>query len=110
MFSSASVLPASICDTSQRSKSNSGLVYFLVPGKCDIPPLATMATRSLRPLMISAIARPSAAQRCGVGRGGTYTFVKNGMTGMSRLPIRNSNGIENAWPSSASSEYAMSKL
>ena len=29
---------------------------------------------------------------------------------MLRLPMTYSNGIENAWPSSASSEYAMSKL
>ncbi|MNC85449.1 hypothetical protein D3C83_10480 [compost metagenome] len=71
MLSSASLLPASNCETSQRSKSNSGLVYLLVPGKCDMPPLATMATRSLRPLTISAIAFPSASQRRGVGSGGT---------------------------------------
>ena len=71
MFSSASPLPASNCDTSQRSKSNSGLRYFVVPGKCDMPPLAMIATRSLRPLMIFAIALPSASQRRGVGSGGT---------------------------------------
>ena len=71
MFRSASVLPASHCDTSQRSKSNSGLRYFVVPGKCDIPPLAMMATRSLRPLTIAASALPSASQRLGVGSGGT---------------------------------------
>ena len=89
-------MPTSICETSQRSKSNSGLVYLLVPGKCDIPPLATIATRSLRPLTISATALPSASQRRGVGRGGTYTLVKKGMTGIFLFPIRNSNGIEKA--------------
>ncbi len=71
MSSSASVRPTSNCDTSQRSKSNSGSVYFGVPGKCDMPPLAMTATRSFRLLTISAIARPSAAQRRGVGSGGT---------------------------------------
>src|SRR5688572_12949977 len=63
ILSSASVLPTSICEMSQRSKSNSGLVYFVVPGKCDIPPLATMATRSFRPFTISAIALPT-PRRC----------------------------------------------
>ena len=82
----------------------------MVPGKCDMPPLAMIATRSLRLLTISASALPNAAQRCGVGSGGTYTLVKNGMTGMSRLPMTNSNGTANAWPSSASSEYATSKF
>ena len=73
MSSSASALPASICDTSQRSKSNSGCRYLVVPGKCDIPPLAMMATFSLagRPSTILAIALPSASQRRGVGSGGT---------------------------------------
>ena len=40
-----------------------------------MPPLAMMATRSLRPFTIWAIALPSASQRRGVGSGGTYTFV-----------------------------------
>ena len=71
MLRSASVFPASHCDTSQRSKSNSGWRYLVVPGKWDIPPLAMMATRSLRPLTISARALPSASQRRGVGSGGT---------------------------------------
>ena len=71
MFRSASVFPASNCETSQRSKSNSGARYLRVPGKCDMPPLAITATRSLRPLTIAATALPSAAHRAGVGSGGT---------------------------------------
>src|SRR5439155_22902489 len=47
--------------------------------------------------------------RCGVGSGGTYTLVKKGTIGMSRFPMTYSNGTANAWPSSASSEYARSK-
>ena len=46
-------------------------VFSSCPGKCDMPPLAIIATRSFRPLMMSAIALPSAAQRLGVGSGGT---------------------------------------
>ena len=71
MSISASVWPASNCETSQRSKSNSGERYLRVPGKCDMPPLAITATRSFRPLTICATARPNAAQRFGVGSGGT---------------------------------------
>ena len=96
MSSSASVLPISNCETSQRSKSNSGVRYLVVPGKCDMPPLAMIATRSFRPFTISAIALPRAAHRLGVGSGGTYVFVKKGTTGIGLLPITYSNGIENA--------------
>ena len=48
MLSSASVLPVSHCDTSQRSKSNSGLRYFVVPGKCDMMSGLRVYDRRLR--------------------------------------------------------------
>jgi hypothetical protein len=64
MSTGALMLPASLRDE-PAIEVEFRMQVLVVPGKCDMPPLAMMAPFSFRPLMICASALPSASQRFG---------------------------------------------